>query len=452
MIKKITSIKINAINKLIYFLILKKQYFILVLFILFNIKEKNNGKDRRFFSSSLNKITILALDSDRYRGDLESLSFHSGVRVLFMKQNVPGWLIKPFYSELNIHRYINAEKNSNDAIDHKKAYNFMRKFLLVFYKYISIDCVTTVNYRYPEDYNWTKASNDLGVPFIMLYRECLLATNRLYDFATARVGQNFGKFFGSHIIVHNDKCKQMFIDSGYASPDKISVAGALRMDRLLELIRKNKVKDQSENKKQFILFYFPYNTLFAKEKYYSKIWINRDKLFIDLHNAIIELAVEYPDIDFIIKPKKIMVDNISWRFYEDVISNSKVDVKKLKNYRVDENLDAAKNIVNAAVICALQSSVVVESAIANKRVILPLLHDYLSSPYIDDFLWKNDIALFDVATDKSEFKALFKDILINPNIPEEIQHKRTKLFKKWFDNTSGNSLDKYYNIIKNVVQ
>ena len=241
--------------KFIGFLVTKRQYLLLVLLILANIKEKNNGKNKRFFSSPLNKITILALDKGRYRGDLDVLSSHNGLRVLSVGQRPFGWLIKLFYDELNILRYINAEKNSIDANNHKEAYNFIYEFLRRLYRYVSVDCVTTVNYRYLEDYNITKASESLGVPFIMLYRECLLSSDIMYEKTFYRTKNFFEKFTGSQIIVHNNKCKQMFVDSKYASSDNVSVAGALRMDKFLKLIKDNENNKHCMGKKTFIFFY-----------------------------------------------------------------------------------------------------------------------------------------------------------------------------------------------------
>ena len=381
-----------------------------------------------------------------------------------MKQNPPGWLIKPFYSGQRIEKYLNSKKNSNDAINHKKAYKFMYWFLHRFYQYVSVDCVTTVNYRYIEDFNWTKASDKLGVPFIMMYRECLLASDRIYDDVVFR-SKKFGKFHGSHIIVHNKKCKQMFIDSGYAPIDMISIVSPMRMSSFFKLLKQNnsKVGQSVNNKKTFVLFYFPCNLgMFGKKinssevinkyKYSAKIWINREKLFIDLHHAIIELAEEYPDIEFIIKPKKVMVKNKSWKIYEEAVDKSKVNAITLSNYRVDENLDVNEGIINSSVICALQSSVVLESAIAGKRLIFPLFHNYLDSPHLDDFFWRDDMELFDVATSKNEFKKLFQDIISNPGVSVGIQDKRKQLFEKWFNSMESNSLDECYNIIENITQ
>ena len=75
----------------------------------------------------------------------------------------------------------------------------------------------------------------------------------------------------------------------------------------------------------------------------------------------------------------------------------------------------------------------------------------MDTPNFNDFFWKDDIGLFDVATDKIEFKRIFKDAIGNPSIPKDIQQKREILFEKWFGSINSNSLEKYYDIIKNVL-
>ena len=85
----------NIISTILFFCIKNRIYLPLTLLLLLNIKEKrSDGKSRRIFSKSSNRIPILALDSDRYRGDLEVLSTNKKFRVLYMNQRPPGWLIK----------------------------------------------------------------------------------------------------------------------------------------------------------------------------------------------------------------------------------------------------------------------------------------------------------------------------------------------------------------------
>jgi len=448
---------------IIFSLVNAKQYSVLVLLVLLNIKEKFNGRDRCFFSNPSDRITILALDSNRYRGDLDVLSSHPDVRILFMNQSPPGWLIKPFYNGTDISRYINAKKDSRDAFDHKRAYKFMHAFLNIFYKYVSIDCVVTVNYRYLEDYNWAKASDRLGVPFIMLYRECLLKSDRTYDAAVYRAKTQFGKFHGSHIIVHNDRCKQVFIDSKYISKDKISVVGALRMDKYLRTIKAgpNRIKNK---RKRFVLFYFPYTqSLFGKHggqdfdqsfkyKYAFSIWPERKNYFREVHSAIAELAVENPDIDFVIKPKSIMMKGESWEYYEQVLNEISFDINKVDNYSIEPDIDVHGLILDSDVFCALQSSTAIEAAISGKPVILPIFENYRSTENYQDFAWKNYLDIFDVANNAQHFKDLIIKLINCPTVSSHILNKRKKVFKFFFNDLDGISRNGYIDVIKNVIK
>ena len=437
-----------------------KLYFLLLMVVLLNIRERRaNGKDRIFFSRPTNKITILALDSKRYRGDLDALAKNKRFRVLHMTQKAPGWLIKTFYKDNKLKKYINSREGSIENICHNDALKFTVDFLRYFYSHISVNCVTTVNYRYIEDYNWSKASNMIGVPFIILYRECLLAVERVNDEIFLRTRDRFGKFHGEHIIVHNQIAKKLFVSSGYCNEKSISVCGALRMDNFLEDIKK--YSPDNKKNKIFTFFYYPHNMsifgrdgeIVCKEKYqyHSKEWKHRDDLFTDLHNAIIELAEINPDIDFIIKPKLEIVNNRTWSFYENIVKNSNIDVDKLGNYKVLPEANVHKLIMDSDVICCLQSSTALESAIAGKRVIFPLFYQFMDTPYFNNFAWKDHVHLFDVANNKSHFKSLFYDALNKPHINEQITNKRNILFDTYFDSNKGTAFEKYSKVIESVV-
>ena len=437
-----------------------KLYFLLLLVVLLNIRERRvDGKDRILFSRPKNKITILALDSKRYRGDLDALAKNKRFRVLHMTQRAPGWLIKTFYKDNELKKYINAKKGSTESIQHNDALKFTVDFLRYFYSHISVNCVTTVNYKYIEDYNWSKASNIIGVPYIIMYRECLMAVERSYDKIFLRTRDRFGKFHGSHIIVHNQIAKKLFVTSGYCNEKNISVCGALRMDKLLEGIKK--YSPINKKNKTFTLFYFSHNVsifgrdgeMVFKEKYqyHSKEWRHRDDLFTDLHNAIIELAQSNPDINFIIKPKLEMVNHKTWKFYENIVEKSSIDVSRLSNYKVLPEAEVHKLIMDSDVICSFHSSTALESAITRKRVIFPLFYQFMDSPYFNNFPWKDHVHLFDVANNKSHFKSLFYDALNKPHINEHITNKRKTLFDTYFESNNGTAFQKYSKVIEGVV-
>jgi len=423
------------------------------------IFEKTSSGVKFYPRRSKSKITIFALDSERYRGDLEALASKSDFKILFIKSRWQGFLINTLYNG----KKVDAMVHSN--LVHKKidpnimaVQEFMCQFLDRLYQSLSVNCVTTVNYRYFYDSDWTFASESIGVPHIILYRECLLQKGtRIYSEVVERHAKF--KFHSSHIIVHNKTCKDSFVESGYCKREDVSVIGALRMDKYLKTINSNKTSNNK--RKKFTLFYFPYNmSLFGKNgtvsddykyKYAFNIWKERKLFFKDIHLAILELAVEYPEFDFVIKPKDIMMTNSSWLYYEQILKDFGYK-NNINNYSVEPNANVHKLIFNSDVICALQSSTVIESAIAGKPIILPVFKNYRKTENYKDFSWKNYLDLFNVADNKDHLKELILQLMNNPTVDGDVIYERKKVFKDFFNDLDGESLKGYANKITAVVE
>jgi hypothetical protein len=450
------------LKKVLHYIAKNKYYYILVIIFRFLIMERlPNGKNKIIYSSSDNRTTILALDSDNYRGDLEVLASNSSLRVLCIKNKWQGALIDLLYNkdEIDILEYSRALPG-DDIYNRIKqpAQEFMCEFLKKLFSIIKVDCVTTVNYRYIYDIDWTLASEKIGIPYIMLYRECLLQKEHRFYHDVVRRHRLF-KFHGSHIIVHNDTCKESFVESSFCDEQKISVVGALRMDKYLTSL-KSSYRYIKNKRKRFILFYFPYNmSLFGKSgeppldykyKYAFSIWPERKNYFRDIHSAIAELAIERPDIDFVIKPKNIMMKNASWKYYERVLNEIGFDTNKVDNYSVEPNADVHELILNSDVFCALQSSTVIESSISGKPVIVPVFENYKSTKNYKDFIWRERLELFSVADNKQHLKELIIDLMDHPYVDNNILDRRKKVFKSFFNDLDGVSLNYYVNIITNV--
>ena len=316
------------LKTILFFLVKNKYYYILAIIYRFLITERlPNGKNNLIYSKRDDRITILAFDSDRYRGDLEALASDPTLRVLCIKNKWQGALISMLYDKdkVSVNEY--SRSTPGDSIYRKikgPTQEFMCEFLKVLFSMIKVDCVTSVSYRYIEDIDWTLAAEKNDIPYILLYRLYMLDKNlRFYHEVVQR--HRLFKFHGSYIIVHNDTCKESFVESSFLDEKKISVVGALRMDKYLTTIKGNNQSRRTDNtRRQFVLFYFPYNmSLFGKQgtpplnykyKYAFSIWPYRKEYFRDVHSAIVELSIEYPEIDFIIKPKNIMIEDVSWKF------------------------------------------------------------------------------------------------------------------------------------------
>ena len=143
--------------------------------------------------------------------------------------------------------------------------------------------------------------------------------------------------------------------------------------------------------------------------------------------------------------------NSSWLYYEQILKDFGYK-NNINNYSVEPNANVHKLIFNSDVICALQSSTVIESAIAGKPIILPVFKNYRKTENYKDFSWKNYLDLFNVADNKDHLKELILQLMNNPTVDGDVIYERKKVFKDFFNDLDGESLKGYANKITAVVE
>ncbi len=425
----------------------------------------SNGKDTLWYRNRSNKLTILALDSERYRGDLSVLAHSGQLRVLHIREGWQNILIQGFFSEkYYVHDIVNARLGSRLYEEHLAAQAHVAKVLEWLYKLVTVDAVTTVHFKYLSDYYWTDASEKSNIPYILLHRECNLMSPIIFDMVKNMMEKQ-GYFHGSHVVVHNQKAKEVFIQSKFFDARKITVASALRMDDLIKSINnyssvdyKHKIK---KRRKRFILFYFPFNSVsFGTTRtdidlggygLDEGIWDKSKELFTELHHTILRLAESNTDVDFVIKPKKVFMKGGEWDFFKEVVSSSGIEVEALDNYVVDADLDVHELIKHSDIICGLQSSTTIESAILGKRVVFPFFNNYMKTAYFRQFPWREYLQLFDVALSCKEFEVIFSDALENPSVSDSIMKQRKELYLECFDDLSGSAERNYIKVIVKTI-
>jgi hypothetical protein len=423
-------------------------------------KRKENGNDSIFYSKSSNKITVLMLDSGRYRGDIDFLSKSKKIRVLHIREGFQNFLVKIFLKEdVQLHQLTNIKLSSNIYNQHIKTIGLFRKVLRHLYRIVDIDCVTTVHSKYVADYYWTLISEELSVPYISLHRECNLMSPANYD-TVVDILRKIGNFHGSKIIVHNERCKQVFIDSKFTVSEKVSIGGALRMDEI-NSDKPNHPENFFTNKsKVFTLFYFPSNSStfcvdYSSMKKYNinqKCWEFSESLFTLLHLKILKMAYENADIDFIIKTKREFITDNSWRLYEDLLDNFNIDYKSLENYRIESDVEVHSLINKSDVICGLQSSSTVESIFNNKKVITPLFNNFRNTKYYGLFPWREYEDLYCIVENIEDFETEVLSVFDNESNYIVDSVRRKKLFKECFGFDDHKSLSRYEEIILDVIK
>jgi len=423
-------------------------------------EKKLNSKSTIFYKKTSKKPTMLALDCDRYRGDLEGLVETKKIRVLFISHTFQRFILRAYLPEnVNIFDIQDIQNEKLQNID-KDLTNRLKSILGFLKNIVHIDFVTNVHFKYIEDYHYTKTFEELGIPHIMLYRECNLMSPIIYDIVQ-RMMEKMGAFRGTHIIVHNDLCKKVFIDAGFATEDKLTVAGAIRMENFVKKFKFAKSNIKESNRKKFTLFYFPYDSsMFGSNnknldlsEYFpeSNYWEKSREFFFKLHNTIIDLSINHPKIDFIIKPKFEFTKEKSWKVYQNLINTRFPDEKLPANYKIDPFADVHKLINESSLICGGQSSTTIESLFLNKPVIIPVFCKYRQTAFYKQFPWRDYEHLFQLTETREDFIAYFERIFVDEEEYTIDREEVKSLYVKIFSESSVNAKSNYVNTIMSVI-
>ncbi len=405
------------------------------------IKERSvDGTLRRFRHKSQDKrINIFALTPHKFRGDLDCFTLSGRYCVLQMDMYWQTRLMYQFYPQgMRMIQYLHPSSD-DPSFGYKVEYQkFLSEFLPRLYKKMHIECVISPHLIYIEDTDWGIISNKIGVPYIVLHKENLYAAPIAKKLVIDRYKQ-LGHFQGSYIIVHNEIAKETFIQSGYVKRKQIRNLGCLRMDGYLKRLKENRKNANKRRKKVvFFPFYFhPRMTLYSLS------------FFAEVHIAFVRFAMSHPETDVIIKPKPKWS---KWRKdLQSSLEESNIELQKIPNLIIRADLDAQEIILDADVVSGVNSTTVVEAAIAGKPVIIPYFKE-LQYPANDDYIFfKEEFDLFDIAESGEELIDLIIKRLEDCSIDKIIMEGRKAMFEKYVSSLSGNTTDKYVALIKKAI-
>ena len=446
--------------------VIGRLYWLLIppvlLYLFLVIKEKKQPGDKSGVLTRRNRIAILLLDSERYRGDIDVLSSNLEFRIFYIEQKHLSKIQKLF---INLNPFVvpdivHDRLPKKEKIRNNYLLDFLKIELTILSFILKIRCVTTAHFKYIEDYHFTYVFQKIGVPYIALYRECNLYSKEIYS-KSFRQMQGCVNFWGAHIIVHNDLTAKALRDSGFCTQDQVSTLGALRVDSLSVSYNKylHKKSITPKKRRKFVLFYFPpasASFIFHErdgEDLHKIFWLNLNRLFIDLNSAILELAYENKDIDFVIKPKADFISSSLpplYKIHNDFIGK----FGELKNYNISPNEDVYKLIADSDIVCGMESSTSIESLLFGKEIIMPFFYDYVESDFfIESFPWKEQVKYFTVTYSKEEFKSIFYNkIKKSSNVNQNYDSARIDIFQNLFGKLDGGICKRYEEKIKDLVE
>ena len=131
-------------------------------------------KTKKVFKNNRNKkINILALSHKRFLGVLEIIGKNSDYQILALPSSWQSRFLNFFYDE-NDRKNIGL-KTMNSAVQ-SKFYDFLKLFLKKYYKLTKINLVIGPALHYRQDVDWGNMSKTIGVPYVVLHKENLYAS------------------------------------------------------------------------------------------------------------------------------------------------------------------------------------------------------------------------------------------------------------------------------------
>lgn len=401
-------------------------------------------------NTSGTRATILALNPDRFRGDLEILAATGEFRILKAPFEWQARLLGEFYPpDTKLTQLMGAEGSSITANARRRLHKFLRRFLRTLYRTTNVQCVIGAAIHYRQDVDWGAVSAEIGVPYVVLHRENLLAAPEHCREFIER-GRSYGKFLGSHLIVHNEIAKRVWSESGFVAPEHVSVIGCLRMEPYLQRVRSRTPRSDGQQKRACLFSFGPGTGLFglAVGHWPTDPDFGLVQLCKRTHVAFGELARAHPDIEFIIKPKW---DGKWIESVEQILREAGIVLSACPNLKFLPDADAHDLILNSDVVIGYASTTLLEAAVAGTPVIMPYFDEALAPEFSDHVSFRDERDVFDVANSPEQLKLLVVEKLNDPSVDAAQLKARTDLFERYVCGVEETASAKLAGILKHII-
>ena len=377
-------------------------------------------------------LTIVALHSELFRGDLELLE-ERGFKVFPIPVFWQWQLVHSFYSkELTstsdiVLRWFGRRACEETVTSAFALQRFLHRFLPRFYRSLKCDLLIHANFRHLPDLDWLAANENLTHPSVLLYRELLAIDDRSFSLVVNRTSSN-GRNFGSVAVVGNERMKEALKRSQVFPQGNVVALGSLRMAKFGKILeqKKNEIVDQKKKDVTVAMFYSPPRLKGLRTKSYVQ---QHD----DVLRALVEVAKRRPEFQIIIKPKP------------EYVSGTKHGVKALDfqelrrhgwhssvtNLHIKPAVDAQDLIRRSDVVIGFVSTALLEAAIAGKTIVVPFFDEFRLSPDSADYPLLKFLPSVDVATGTRHFMDLVENSASRKVVDHALMAERRKFFEQY---------------------
>lgn len=414
---------------------------------------------------NLEKLTVLVLSREHFRGDIQMLASREDIECLDLSTQFQRFLLACFVrepsreeeqaSEWGIRTDFRMAKPGSEIYERRKQYRaFLRKLLPYFLNQLGVDIVINSDERWRRQADLTRVATELGFPHIGIERESMFLSDALY-YGSIERHKRLGHFHGYKLAVQNEKVKDVFIESGYAKEEQILISGCLRMDSFLRQLG-GKAEPSLNSRKMVLMFTWQNNKRLQDGTLFEAFDATEASV-----RALTRLAMKRPDVDFIIKLKDVHLGaNVrasdsskgQRELLQDTINEVSGSQTGLPNIKFShERFVPTELLMNATVVCSMQSTTVLEAGIAGKPVVLPHFKFLRERHGADEYLFYRDCySLFDVPDDEYEMERMVAARLDEPVVDEGATRQMMDMFNRYVSPVDGLATERLVAFFKDI--
>ena len=363
--------------------------------------------------------------------------------------------ILPPHTHTNFYAVDDPELNKG-----KQAYrDFLARMWTALQRNIHIDAVVTGNFSYWAERELGTALESLGVPFIAMHKESM-KTPGLVDFIGKLYRERRGLFTGRRIVVYSKGERQLQIDSGVVDPERISVGGMPRLDRLHEWRRTTtRLSATNGGRLQVVLFSFipkgvlprivrrAHNSDGAWEEELEEDFakLSWQELATSTHRAVVRLARENPELDVVVKSKEATRERTgTFQMLQD-------EQGLPSNLNIVVGEDPCELIKASDVVCGFNTTALLEAICAGIPVVIPLFAEAIEEhmkPYV---IHMGEAAEYATSPDDLVIK-LRTAALARRTLRAELPDASIQALDKWVGNSDGRAGERVRDIIRSEIE
>lgn len=398
---------------------------------------------RAAVKSADDRPTVLFLSYEQFRHDAEGLAATGQIRLLRLAERWQTRLMFQFYpveiGQDSYRHYFNPTPEDRTWLPKKAYREFLRIFLPLLLERLGVQVLVGHHVHYIPDFDWGAVADGLGYPFVVINRENLFATDFLKRTILRRIS-DLGKFEGRYVTVHHELTRDLFSKSEFVDEDKLKVLGCIRMDGFLQSIRRSRENIGGKRRITFFTF-MPDPSCLEMEDILP--------LFTEVYRAVIETAHDNADLEITFKVKPNFLG--SWKLlFETTFPEYQGIFDELENLHLSTTIPAHDLIARSQVIVGLNSTTIVEAAVAGCQVIVPYYGPLKAGKYDDRVFYRDNMALFQVPGDVDQFKRMLLECFEAPPISDQVMAGRMSLFEEYVSQPDGQATQRHIELLRNL--